>query len=42
MPMELWILAAVAGCGLALIGVARLRRMRRREADETKNIYTLW
>ncbi len=42
MAMELWILAGAAGCGLVLVGFARLRRGRRNQTEETKNIYTLW
>ncbi|HEU0156578.1 MAG TPA: hypothetical protein VFQ82_10955 [Stellaceae bacterium] len=43
MPIELWIVAALAALGLT--GVAALRLVRRRRAepeDITRNIYTLW
>lgn len=41
--MEWWILLGLAGVALAAGGIARLRRSRRREAQEqTRNIYPLW
>ncbi|HEY1259641.1 MAG TPA: hypothetical protein VGF34_10350 [Stellaceae bacterium] len=43
MPIELWIIGALAALGLA--GAAALRLFRRRRAapeDTARNIYTLW
>jgi hypothetical protein len=41
--MEWWILAGLAAVALAAAGINRVRRPRRRKAEEqTRNIYPLW
>lgn len=40
--MEWWILAGVVLVASGVAAVARLRRLRRANPKETKNIYPLW
>jgi hypothetical protein len=40
--MEWWILACVVLVASGVVAVARLRRPRRANPEETKNIYPLW
>ncbi|HEY1300747.1 MAG TPA: hypothetical protein VGF07_09635 [Stellaceae bacterium] len=42
MPIELWIIVALAALGLAAVGMLRLRRRRTEPKDDARNIYTLW
>ncbi|HEV2187926.1 MAG TPA: hypothetical protein VGR70_12005 [Stellaceae bacterium] len=42
MALELWILLVIALAGLAAGVGLRLRKGRRRETAEVKNLYPLW
>jgi len=42
MPLEAWVLLALAGLGVALGILNRIRRTQKTAEADAKNIYTLW